>query len=218
MDSEKFKNWALGAMGIGVVITFLLATFAYLGPIRFNTEFIRSISESTIRIEENTKLIPSIKEDTTNLRARAEAFITPQKGGKLRVLDRYAIFNIKPKTVSEEIMLQYMPLTIRELPAEFPKGIESVGYNFALTPYTLNGVQLPDLFFKEPAEMSVAYTNLDLDLTTNKLIDLILQIWDGKEGKWVPLKTTIKGKILYAHITQSGYFALTFHSSEKISS
>lgn len=217
MDSEKFKNWSLGVMGIGVVITLLLATFGYLGPIRWNTEFLPPISESIIRMEENTKLIPSIKEDTTNLRGRAEAFISPQKGGKLRVLNRYAIFSIKPETVSEEIMLQYMPLTIRELPTEFPKGIESVGYSFVLTPYSLTGLQLPDFSLKEPAEMSFSYTNLNLDLTTNKLTDLTLEIWDEKEGKWIPLKTTVKGEILQTLIPEFGYFSLTFHSSKKLS-
>lgn len=212
MDSEKFKNWSLGVMGPGVVITLLLATFGYLGPIRFNTKFIRSINESTIRIEENTKLIPSIKQDTSNLRGRVEAFITPQEGGKLRALDRYATFSIKPKAVSKEIMLQYLPLTTGELPAEFPEGVEFVGYNFALTPYTLTGAQLPDFSLKKPVEMSIGYTNLDLDLTTNKLIDLILEIWDIKEGQWIPLETTVKGKILYAQTTEFGYFALASHS------
>lgn len=177
------------------------------------TQAISSIKESVTLIGQRTDLILSIRDDVKYLKTKAEteqALISSEKGGKLAALDWYTTINIKPNAVSNDTWFKYNPLPTEELPPQLPPLMKPVGYNFALTPYSPTGVKLSDLFFKEPVEVSIAYTNLNLDLTTNKLTDLTLQRWDDKQKKWMPVKTTINGEILHAETSQPGYFVLGF--------
>ncbi len=212
---------------IGIFITFLYATFNYLGPIKThtealpsmsqgiagiqqNTQLIPSMSQGIAGIQQNTQLIPSIKEDTTFSRARTEALINPQQGGTLRTLDTYATIIVKPKAVPREIILYYVPFPTEKLPA-LPPGMEPVGYNFALIPHTLAHFQLPDSTLQQPyAEVFIPYENFGLDFTVVKATDLLLQSWNGIEGKWTPIEMNIRGGILHANITQFSLFALVF--------
>ncbi len=231
MDSEKFKNWALGGGTIGIVIALLLATFGYLAPIKSDTEllplisdgiaridenieFLPSISEGIARIDENTELLPSISEGIASLKERTRALILPREGGRLRTWDWHTIIDVQPKVVLKEILMEYAPVATKNLPAELPEGIKPLKYNFALTPYSLAGSQLPNFSLKPPAEISIAYAHPSLGLTTIKPTDLILLRWDEKEGKWTPIKTTVEGNLLRAPLAKFGLLTLASLVSE----
>lgn len=64
-----------------------------------------------------------------------------------------------------------------------------------------------------PAEAFIPYKNLNLDPTI-KPTDILLQSWNAEQGKWIPIKTDIKGEILHAYIPELGLFTLSIPTPE----
>ena len=112
-----------------------------------------------------------------------------------------------PWEIPDPAFLSYTPVATKELPAKLPEGIEPVGYNFALIPHTLTGLQLPKSLQPPAAEAFIPYANLGLDPTI-KPTDIFLQSWSEKQGKWIPLETDIREDSLHAHIPAFGLFTL----------
>lgn len=207
-DWTRFKNIGLGLTGPGIIIGIAFATIGYLGPIKTNTNFLSSINDRLVIVQEKVELIPLIKDDLSYLRGKTVAQITPSNGGQLTSTDWHTTVTVPPKSISQPVLLAYEPVATRNLPASLSQGIEFLNYNFSLIPHTPTGTQLANLTLEKPADLYIAHTSLDLDPQIVKPENLVLFNWNQKEGEWAVTEATIIGNNLHAKISQFSLFSL----------